>query len=75
MDAENLRIKLYLDVVRILKSTSYIFRNNLGKSISISMIGTNDGIIITCRKADTAVAISEIKYRRYVKQFQGFFYG
>ena len=54
---ENLRMKLYSDVVRILKTTSYIFKNNLGKSISISMIGSNDGIIVTCRNADNAVAI------------------
>ena len=53
----NLRSDLYIDVVRILKSASYIFRNNLGRNISISMIGKNDGIIVTCRNADTAVAI------------------
>ena len=51
------RRELYSDVVRLLKSTSYIFRNNLGRNISISMIGKNDGIIVTCRNADTAVAI------------------
>ena len=36
---ENLRMKLYSDVVRILKTTSYIFKNNLGKSISTTSRG------------------------------------
>ena len=35
------RRELYIDVVRIRKSASYIFRNNLGRNISISMIGNS----------------------------------